>query len=229
MVDYTPAEAGMRRLIVIRNRLKGLSDLFEKEIAPSLAIHYGILHLVQFLDAYHELMGALDKREKKRVLCATGLISGVTERSDGLRAVRNDWVAHLQGKGRFTEDASAFLRRAGLSGDPSAYYEMMASVIAFVDAAAALLPDIARRAVEKFNRTGDAGPEWHCVDLDRIDQNVRAKLDAVREKANRLFPGVQWGPPLGSAGARLGPLGPAGMGADAAGGGGRRKGGGELR
>ena len=229
MIDYTPAELNIRRLIVIQNHLRGLCSLFERGIAPSLAIHYGILHLVQFLDAYHELMGALDEREKRRVLCATGLISGVTERSDGLRAMRNDWVAHLQGKGWFTEDASDFFRRVGLSGDPSVYYEMMASVIAFVDAVAALLPDVSRQAVEKFNRTGDAEPEWHCVDPGRINQNVRAKLDAVRERADRMLPGVQWGPPLGSAGARLGPLGPAGMGAGAAGGGGRRKGGGELR
>ena len=229
MIDYTPAELNMRRLIVIQNHLKGLSDLFEREIAPSLAIHYGILHLVQFLDAYHKLMRALDEQEQGRVLCATYLISGVTKRSDGLRAVRNDWVAHLQGKGRFTEDASDFLRRAGLSGDPSAYYEMMASVIAFVDAAAALLPDTARRAVEKFNRTGDAKPKYHCVDLDRINQNIRARLDAVRERANQKFPGMQWGPSLGSAGARLGPLGPVDMTVGAAGGDGQRKGGGELR
>lgn len=46
---------------------------------------------------------------------------------------------------------------------------------------------------------------------------------------NQKFPGMQWGPPLGSAGARPDPLGPADMSADVAGGGGQRKGGEERR
>ena len=213
MVDYTPAEAGMRRMIVIRNHLENLRILFESKIAPSTASYYGILHLAQFTSAYNGLMGRLTPRQKRLVLCVTDLISGVTVHKKTLKEVRDNWMAHLQDNGWFAEDASDSVRRVGMPGYPAAHYEMHVCIIAFVDTVRALLPKIAEPTVEKFNRTGDATPKYYCDGLNRAIQNTRARLEAARKRAEREFPDMQWSSPLGAAGVRMNQLGPAGPGA----------------
>lgn len=216
MVVYTPAEAGMRRMIVIRNLLENLRILFESGIAPSTASCYGILHLAQFTGAYNGLMGRLTPRQKRLVLCVTDLISGVTVHKKALEEVHDNWIAHLQDDGWFAEDVSDFVWRVGMPGDPAAHYEMHVCVIAFADTARALLPEIAEPTIEKFNRTGDVAPKYYCDGLNRAIQNARARLEAARKRAEREFPDMQWSSPLGAAGVHLNQLGPAGPGAYAA-------------
>ena len=229
MIDYTPAEAGMRRLILIRNHLDVLCRLFECGTAPSLAFHYGPLRLVQFLDAYEDFMGGLDPRQQKLVVCAAGLVSDVHKHRDALKKVRNAWIAHPPNDGLLAEDASDFIRRVGLPVDLAAYYEMLACTIIFVDTVRALLPCIAKPAVEKFNRTDDAKPKFRCVDLGQIVQNVRSKIDIVREEAEQKCPGMEWNSLLGAAGVRLDQLGPSDPCVGAARGDGQCEGGAERR
>ena len=218
MVDYAHAEAGMRRLILIRNHMDVLCRLFEGGTAPSLAFHYGVLRLAQFLDAYEGFMGSLDTRQQKLVACAAGLVSDVHKRQDALKNVRNGWIAHPPDDGLLAEDGSDYVRRIGLPGDPAAYYEMLVCTVAFIDTARALLPEIAEPTVEKFNSSSDAKPKFHCIDLDQIVQNLRSKLDSVREEAEQKCPNMQWGSLLGAAGVHLDQLGPGGPDPGAAGG-----------
>ena len=208
MVDYTPAEACMRRLTMIRNLLENLRTLFESGIAPSTASYYGILHLAQFAGAYNGLMGHLTARQKRLVLCVTDLISGVAVHKKALKNVRDNWIAHLRDDGGFAEDASDFVGRVGMPGDPAAHYEMHVCVIAFIDTVRALLPEIAEPTAEKFNRTGDATPKYHCDGLNRAIYNACARLEAAQKRAEREFPDMPWGSLLGAAGVRLRQLGP---------------------
>lgn len=225
VIRYTPAEAGMRRLIMIREHLGVLCRLFENGAAPSLAFHYGVLRLVQFLDAYEDFMGSLDPQQQRRVACVAGLVSDVHKHGGSLSRLRNGWIAHLPDDDLLAADTSAFFRRVGLPRDPAAYYEMLMRTIIFIDTARALLPGIAKPAVEKFNRTGDAEPNWHLVVLGRAHQSLRASLDGVLKNAKQKCPDVEWDSLLGAAGVRLDRLGPADPGAGADRGGGRRKGG----
>ena len=213
MVDYTHAEAGMRRLILIRNHMDVLCRLFEEEAAPLLAFYYGVLRLGQFLDAYEGFMGSLDTRQQKLVACAAGLVSGVHKRRDALKKMRNGWIAHLPDDGLLAEVGSDYVQRIGLPIDPADYYEMLLSTVVFIDTVRALLPGIAKPAVEKFNRSGAAKPEHRCVYPDIIARSIRSKLDSVREEAEWKFPDVQWGSLLGAAGVRLDQVGPGGPGA----------------
>ena len=208
MVDYAPAEASMRKLIVIRNLLESLRIFFESRIAPSTASYYGVLRLAQFTDAYDGLMGHLTARQKRPVLCVADLISGVAVHKKAPKDTRNNWIAHLQGDGGFAEDASGFIGRVGMPGDPAEHYEMHVCVISFVGTVRAILPRIAEPDVEKFNRTCDARPKYRCVDLSRADRNIRARLAAAQKRAEREFPGMRWDLLLGAAGVRLGRLGP---------------------
>ena len=208
MTAYTPAEAGMRRMIVIRNRMDALYGLFEEKIAPSVAFQYGVQELVQFADAYYGLMGRLTPEHKERVLCVTDLISAVLKHRDGLKALRNRWLAHPQDDDLFAGDASDFVRRSGLPVDPALYYEMLACAVIFTDTARAILPDVAKPAAEKFNRTGDAKPEYYSDTLNRVTRGVRGRVEAAREKAEQKCPGMDWDSLLGAAGVRLDQLGP---------------------
>lgn len=208
MIDYTRAEAGMRRLILIRNHLDVLCRLFECGTALPLAFHYGPLRLVQFLDAYEDFMGGLDPRQQKLVVCAAGLVSDVHKHRDALKKICNAWIAHPPDDGLLAEDASDFIRRVGLPVDLAAYYEMLVCTVIFIDTVRALLPCIAKPAVEKFNRTGDAKPKYRRVDFGQIIQNVRSKIDTVREEAEQKCPGMQWDSLLGAVGVRLDQLGP---------------------
>lgn len=225
MTAYTPAEAGMRKMIVIRNRMDALYGLFEGMIAPSVAFQYGVQELVQFADAYYGLMGKLTPEQKERVLCVTDLISAVLEHRDGLRALRNRWLAHPQDDDLFAGDASEFVRRNGLPVDPAMYYEMLACAVIFTDTVRALLPDIAKPAAKKFNRTGDAKPEYYSDTLNRVARSVCGRVEAARKRAGQERPGMDWDSLLGAAGVRLDQLGPVGPKACIARGEGRRKGG----
>ena len=229
VVDYTHAEAGMRRLILIRDHMDVLCRLFEGKAAPLLAFHYGVLRLAQFLDAYEGFMGSLDPRQRKLVVCATGLIADVHKRRDALKNMRNGWIAHPPDDGLLAEDGSDYVRRIGLPRDPAAYYEMLLSTVVLIDTVRALLPGIAKPAVEKFNRSGATKHELRCVYPDLIAQNIRSKLDSVREEAERKFPNVQWGSLLGAAGARLDQVGPGSPGACTARRDGSREGGAERQ
>ena len=229
MTGYTHAEAGMRRLILIRDHMNVLCRLFEEEAAPLFAFHYGVLRLAQFLDAYEGFMGSLDTRQQEQVLCAAGLVSGVHKRRDALKKMRNAWIAHLPDDSLLAEVGSDYVQRIGLPIDPADYYEMLLSTVVFIDTVRALLPGIAKPAVEKFNRSGAAKPEIRCVYPDLIAQNVRSKLDSVREEAERKFPDMQWGSLLGAAGARLDQLGLGGPGACTARGDGPCEGGAERQ
>lgn len=229
MIDYTRAEAGMRRLILIRNHLDVLCRLFECGTAPSLAFHYGSLRLVQFLDAYEDFMGGLDPRQQKLVVCAAGLVSDVPKHKHALKKVRNAWIAHPPDDSLLAEDASDFIRRVGLPVDPTAYYEMLVCTVIFIDTVRALLPCIAKPAVEKFNRTGDAKPKLRRVDSGQIIQNVRSKIDTVREEAEQKCPGMEWDSLFGAAGVSLDQLGPSDPRVGAARGDGPCEGGAERR
>ena len=198
----------MRRLILIRNHMDVLCRLFEGGIAPSLALHYGALHLVQFLDVYKDFMGGLDPRQREQVRCAAGLISDAHKHRDALKKVRNCWVAHPPDDDLLAEDASDFVRRVGLPVDPAAHYKMLVCTVMFIDTARALLPEIAEPTVEKFNSSSGAKPKFHCIDLDQIAQNLSSKLDSVRKEAEQKCPDMQWVSLLGAAGVRLDQLGP---------------------
>lgn len=171
------------------------------------ALPPGVQELVQFADAYDGLMGRLTPEQKERVLCVRGLISAVAEHRDGLRALRNRWLAHPQDDDLFAGDASDFVRRSGLPVDPALYYEMLACAVIFVDTVRALLPDIAKPAAEKFNRTGDAKPEYYCDTLNRVARGVRGRVEAARKRAWKKCPGMDWDSLLGAAGVRLDQLG----------------------
>lgn len=226
MIDYTPAEADMRRLIIVRNQLDMLTYLvFVGKITPSLAAYYGVQHLVQFEKAYRRLMRHLPPEQREHVRCVAGLVSGVIEHSSGLRKVRNNWIAHLQDDDSFAEDASDFIEGAGMPGNPATHCEMHICVVAFVDTLRALLPGIAGPAVEKFNRTSDAEPKFRRFDPNRVVQDARSRLDDARKKAKQKFPCLPWDSLLGAAGVRLGQLGPDDPSAGAARGGGQCKGG----
>lgn len=223
MSTNTAAEARMLKLIAIRNHSDTLCRLFDKEIAPSLASYYGVLHLVKFLDAYEGLLCKLSPEQKEKVLCFTGLISDVYKHRDALRRVRNGWIAHIPDDDFFDEGASGFVRRVRMPGDPATHYEMLACTVKFIDILRALLPDIARPAVEKFNLTADADPKFHCVDLGQVDRNISAKLDSALKNAEEKLPGMPWDSLLAAVGASLDQLGPADTSAGAAGGGGDRR------
>ena len=208
MIDYTPAELCMRRLIVIRNLLDDLNYIgFEKALAPSVAVRYGILELTQFIDSYNGLLGKLDPYQKSLVLSVAELVADVTRHKDALKKMRNNWIAHLQDKGMFAEDASAFIIKNNLPSDHGYYHEMFARIIIFVDTVQALLPEIAGPTVSKFNRTLDARPIMRAVDLEQAGRIVFAKLERVRKTAESKHPQIPWDMVLGAAGVRLEKLG----------------------
>ena len=213
MVDYTPAEASMQRMIVIRNLLGTLHILFKSGIAPSTASYYSVLHLAQFTDAYDGPMGHLTARQKRLVQCVTDLISGAAVHKKALKDMRNNWIAHLQDDGEFAEDAPDFVRRVGMPGDSAAHYEMHVYVIAFVDIVGDLLPEIAAPTVKKFNRTGNATPKYHFVDLNRVASDVSSWIEVARKRVEREFPETERNSLLGATGVHLDPLGLGGPGA----------------
>lgn len=200
----------MRRLIIVRSLLDNLNRIrLDGRPAPSLASYYGILHLHQFVGAYHGLMGELDDGQKKIVTCLSDLVSEIDSHRDGLRAVRDSWIAHLQDDDKFTEDASEFLKRAGLPENPTWYREMSECAIVFVDAVQALLPDIAEPVLEKFDRTRDAKPVEHFFNPPLATKNVRARLELAQEKAAEEYPNCPWVSLLGTVG-----VGPKKLGGD---------------
>lgn len=210
MIQYTRAELYMRKLIMVRSLLDDLSRVhLDGRPAPSLAAYYGILHLDQFIGVYHALMGELSDDQRRLVGCLSPLISDIDAHKGGLRAVRDDWIAHLQDDDKFAEDASDFLRRAKLPENPTWYREMSECAIVFADAVQALLPDIVIQVLDKFNRTRDARPTGHVFDPQLATQNVRAKLKRAQKKAAEAYPECPWASLLGVVG-----IGPEKLGGD---------------
>ena len=198
----------MLRLIVIRNSVDSLNYIgFTKLIAPSLAAKYGIIELVLFANAYNELFGKLNERQRRLVLPLSELVADVVRRKQRFKTVRNSWVAHLQDKDGFAEDASDLLRRNKLPDNLYEYHEMFTRIVIFVDTVQAVLPEIAGPAVDKFNRTHNAGRAMHAGDPEIAEQNVRARLERVRRKAAAMHPDIPWDSMLGAAGVRLEKLG----------------------
>ena len=160
-----------------------------------------------FAESYSALVGTLNSRQKGLVVPLSELVADVIRNKDDLGRVRNDWITHLQGKGKFAKDASEFLRDNGLPEDPSEYYEMSMRAIVFVDTLQALLPDIAGPAVEKFNATPDARPTIYAFDPERVILNVRARIESVRKRAMADHPDLDWDSIIGAARVRLEKLG----------------------
>ena len=207
-IDYTPAELCMRKLIMLRDFLDNLNYIgFKKCLAPSLVVRYGMLELVAFIDCYDRLLGNLSPQQKRLVLPLAELIADVARHRDGLRKMRNNWIAHIQDEGKFAEDASEFITRNNLPGNHRVYHEMFTCVIIFVDTLRALLPDIATPTVKKFNCTPDAMPSIDVVDLELAARNVSAKLERVRKKAVAAHPELPWDSLLGASGVCLEKLG----------------------
>lgn len=193
MVDYSPSEHCLRRLIIARNLLDVLSGIrLDGGRDPSFVPHYGVLHLVQFMDAYEGLMGRLNPDQKRLVACLSDLISDIQDHRDALRKTRNMWVAHLQDKDMSVEAPSDFVRRVGLPDDPAWYSEMFECAIIFADAVQSLLPEIAETASKKTHRTADAGPAQFVFDPEQIIQNICARLKKTRKKAEKECPNRQW-------------------------------------
>ena len=208
MVDYTPAELCMRRLIMIQNSLRDLNYIgFKKPLAPSLAAKYGIPELVLFIDSYNGLLGELTARQKGPVLILAELAADVIHHKDALKKARNNWIAHLQDRDRFNEDASEFAKRIGLPNNPYAYHEMFICVILFVDILQRCLPEIAGPAVAKFNRTPDASMPLLAVDPELPARNASAKLERVRKKLAATRPDLSWSALVGETGPGLEKLG----------------------
>ena len=192
MVDYTPAEQCMRRLIMARELLNNLKRIrLDGGSPPSFVPYYGTLHLVQFMDAYEGLMGCLTEDQKKPVTCLSDLISGIVEHKGALREVRNKWIAHLQDDGGFAEDAPDFVRRAGLPDGPMWYIETFECAVIFADAVQSLLPDVAEPVREKVGRALGAEPTKHPFDQE-VDQNTRTRLGMARKKAAIEYPDCPW-------------------------------------
>lgn len=198
MVDYTPAEQCMRRLIMARGLLNNLKCIrLDGGIPPQFVSYYGTLHLVQFMDAYEALMGCLTEDQKKPVTCLSDLISGIVEHRGALREVRNKWIAHLQDDGGFAEDAPDFVRRAGLPDGPMWYIETFECAVIFADAVQSLLPDVAESVREKVGRVLGAAPPKYPFDQEEVDQNIRTRLGMARKKAAKEYPDCPWASLLG--------------------------------
>ena len=210
MIEYTPAELYMRKLLTLRGLLDNLDRIhLDGRPAPSIASYYGILHLHQFIGAYHGLMGALGPDQKKLVACLSDLVTDIDSRRSGLRAVRDNWIAHLQDDDKFINDASEFLRNAKLPENPTWYRGMSECAIVFVDAVQALLPDIAVPVMEKFNNTPDARPAGRVFNPWQATQNVRARLKRAQRRASEEYPDCPWAALLGILG-----VGPEKLGGD---------------
>lgn len=193
MVGYTRAESCLRRLIMARNMLHNLNSIrLDDGSQPMFVFQYGILHLVQFMDAYEGLMGGLTDDQKKPVTCLSDLICGILDREDALREARNKWIAHLQDDDGFAEDAPDFLRRAGLPDDPLWYREMFECAVIFADAVQSLLPEVEERVREMVRRALGAEPPKHLFDRMVVDQNIRTRLAKARKKAAKEYPDCPW-------------------------------------
>ena len=201
MVGYTRAESCLRRLIMARNMLYNLNSMrLDDGSPPMFVFQYGILHLVQFMDAYKGLMGCLTDDQKGPVLCLSDLISGMVEHKGALREARNKWIAHLQDDDGFTEDAPDFLRRVGLPDDPSWYLETFECAVVFADAVQSLLPEVAKPVLERVRQTLGVEPPKHLFDPEQVIQNVRTRIGKVRKKAETKYPDRQWASLLGLVG-----------------------------
>lgn len=181
-----------------RNLLDNLNSIrIAGERCPPFVLHYGILHLVQFMDAYEGLMGHLAPDQKGPVACLSDLICGMFDHKDALVKMRNQWVAHLQDKDMSAEAPSIFVRRVGLPEDPGWYGETFDCAVIFADAVWALLPEIAIPASKKGAITAGAGPEEYAFDPNRVARNVRDRLEKARQKAENEYPDRPWGSLLG--------------------------------
>ena len=201
MVEYTPAEQCLRRLIMARNLLANLSSLRLGDGCPPMFVfQYGTMHLVQFMDAYEGLMGCLTDEQKGPVLCLSDLISGMVEHKSVLREVRNKWIAHLQDDDGFVEDAPDFVWRTGLPDDPVWYLETFECAVIFADAVQSLLPEVASPVLERVDQAlGDEHMEY-SLDPARLARNVQARLEKARKKAEEAHPDRPWAALLGIAG-----------------------------
>lgn len=193
MVDYSPAEHCLRRMIMARNLLDILTGIrLEGGRDFSFVLHYGILHLVQLMDACEGLMGHLTLDQRRLVACLSDLICGIVDHRDALRKTRNGWVAHLQDRDMSAEAASDFVRRVGLPDDPMWYSEMFECAIIFADAVQSLLPEIVASASRKVDHTADVGPAQYVFDPEQVIQNVLARLERARAKAEKQYPDRPW-------------------------------------
>ena len=122
-------------MIIIKNSLNellkaGFMNLTPK--SPSMVSRYAHIEYMNFIKAYEKLLGVVDLKIKKQLLCFTPLIKQIMDSKEGITIMRNSWIAHIPNNNKFDVGMTKLIKDKNLPTDVDSLYLNMMGIISFV-------------------------------------------------------------------------------------------------
>ncbi len=176
---------------MVRNTLDALLEIHDQskhELATSVITRYIILELDNFIDSQNSMMGKLDEKQKKYVVCLSGFLEEIEKNKKVIRKIRDGWIAHIQNEDNFKEDIMDLIKNSTLETGQEIII-MGLCVIRYVDALKSVLLEEFDNANERYNATRESSVHAVILNNEIIKQIIKQKVELSKQKLRLIgFP-----------------------------------------
>ena len=182
-------------MIIIKNSLNellkaGFMNLTPK--SPSMVSRYAHIEYMNFIKAYEKLLGVVDLKIKKQLLCFTPLIKQIMDSKEGITIMRNSWIAHIPNNNKFDVGMTKLIKDKNLPTDVDSLYLNMMGIISFVHIVEKFFSKEHSSIINKYQNGPDSNKPKQSIDPLRIERKFLLIVEAVRSKTHSENINLDW-------------------------------------
>ena len=160
--------------------------------SPSMVSRYAHIEYMNFIKAYEKLLGVVDLKIKKQLLCFTPLIKQIMDSKEGITIMRNSWIAHIPNNNKFDVGMTKLIKDKNLPTDVDSLYLNMMGIISFVHIVEKFFSKEHSSIINKYQNGPDSNKPKQSIDPLRIERKFLLIVEAVRSKTHSENINLDW-------------------------------------
>ena len=160
--------------------------------SPSMVSRYAHIEYINFIDAYDKLLGIVDLKMKKQLLCFTPLIKPIMDNKEGITIMRNSWIAHIANNDGFDAGMTKLIEDKNLRTDVNSLYVNIMGIISFVHIVEKFFSKEHNSIINKFQNGPDSNRPVQFLNTLKIEYEFLLMIEASRSKTHSENINLDW-------------------------------------
>ena len=195
MSKITDIETCLWDMIIVKNALNELFNVGFTNLtprSPSVVSRYAHIEFVNFIKAYNKLLGVVDLKMKKQLLCFTPLIKPIMDNKDGIKNMRNLWIGHIPNEDTLEDGMTKLIKDKKLSEDVDSLCLNIMGVISFVHIVEKFFSEEHNSIINKYQNSLDSNNPTQFLNTLNIESEFLLMIEASRSKTHSENINLDW-------------------------------------